>query len=352
MRGVKKDEALAVFERLEQGPEAKAAADSDLPPDDGFVNKISGRILEFVVRRVADADPAAAVASVKALQADHPGETAPELVERLIKAKCGKTASIGAATSATSIIPGIGTVLALTAGMAVDVSSTLKLHTELVLEIAEAHGKRLTDSERSEVILAVTGISSGIGQIGRQAVRGLSGKTGELAARKWLSKALPVIGVAASAGTNVLSTYIIGQRADTYFRRGPEAMGDWKDNLRAISGVDELKIGAWVAENTGFLSRVVKRTGQAVAAGGTKGAAAAVGGAGTAAKIIGAAGVKSFDTTRQTAGTIVCAGRTATSLIAAGASKALGVFSKKKNPGKPDQTGTQTGGKRKNGAGL
>lgn len=329
MRGVKKDEALAVFERLEQGPEAKAAADSDLPPDDGFVNKISGRILEFVVRRVADADPAAAVASVKALQADHPGETAPELVERLIKAKCGKTASIGAATSATSIIPGIGTVLALTAGMAVDVSSTLKLHTELVLEIAEAHGKRLTDSERREVILAVTGISSGIGQIGRQAVRGLSGKTGGLAARKWLSKALPVIGVTASAGTNVLSTYIIGQRADTYFRRGPEAMGDWKDNLRAISGVDEQKIGTWVAENTGSLGRVVKRTGQAVAA-----------------------GVKSLDTTRQTAGAIVCAGRTATALIAAGASKALGVFSKKKNPGKPDPTGTQTGGKRKNGAGL
>ena len=298
MRGVKKDEALAVFERLEQGPEAKAAGDSDLPPDDGFVRKISGRILEFVVEQVADADPAAAVASVKALQADHPGETAPELVERLIKAKCGKTASIGAATSATSIIPGIGTVLALTAGMAVDVSSTLKLHTELVLEIAEAHGKRLTDSERSEVILAVTGISSGIGQIGRQAVRGLSGKTGGLAARKWLSKALPVIGVAASAGTNVLSTYIIGQRADTYFSRGLEAMGDWKDNLRAISGVDEQKIGAWVAENTGSFA---------------------------------------------------CAGRTATSFIAAGASKALGVFSKKKNSGKPDQAGTQTGVNRENG---
>ena len=37
MWGVKKDEALAVFERLEQGTEVNAAADRDLPPDDGRI---------------------------------------------------------------------------------------------------------------------------------------------------------------------------------------------------------------------------------------------------------------------------------------------------------------------------
>lgn len=338
MRGVKKDEALAVFERLERGPEAESSGGGALPRDDGLLRTLCSRILEVVVRRVADADPLAAAARVQALRMAHPGETAAELVERLIKAKCGQTAAIGAATSATSIIPGVGTVLALTAGMAVDISSTLKLHTELVLEIAAARGKRLTEIERSEVILAVTGISSGFGQIGRQAARGLSGKTGELAARKWLSKALPVIGVAASAGTNVLSTYIIGRRADTYFNRGPEQMGNWKDNLRAISGVDEQKIAAWVAESTGSLGRAVSLTGQTFAAGGAKGAAAVAGGAGRAARLMGAAGVKSLGKVRQAAGIILGAGQTAASFITGSATKSPGSFSTKKKSGKPEPT--------------
>jgi hypothetical protein len=74
-------------------------------------------------------------------------------------------------------------------------------------------------------------------------------KAAERAVAKTALKALPIVGVIASAGTNVLSSYIIGQRADAYFRLGPEAVGTWSDSLRAITGVDERRITRWVAES-------------------------------------------------------------------------------------------------------
>ena len=58
----------------------------------------------------------------------------------------------------------------------------------------------------------------------------------------------------------MLSSYIIGYRADAYFRLGPEHMGTWADSLRAVSGVDERKIGRWLADSS-------KSAGQAVARG-------------------------------------------------------------------------------------
>ncbi len=315
MPRTKKDEALTVYQRLEQ----EQLDDTGSSPSDsrGAARKASGKILKFIVQRVADVDPEAADHRVKELWAKNPHASATELVEQLIRAKCIKTASIAAATSAPAAIPGIGTLLSLTAGMAVDFSSTLKLHTELVLEIARAYGKTLDDSERSEVILAVTGISTGVGQIGRQAAMGLSARTGELATRKWLTKALPVVGVAASASTSVLATYLIGRRAVSYFKRGPESMGSWKDSLRALSGVDEQKIAAWVAESTGSLGRAMTQSGKAVLNTGSRSIATAVGGAGTAASLA------------------ADAGKAASKVLAAGVSRALGLFPRRAPPPMP-----------------
>jgi hypothetical protein len=52
--------------------------------------------------------------------------------------------------------------------------------------------------------------------------------------QKSLVRAIPVIGVGASAGTNILFTYVIGRRARSYFRLGPEAVDEWGESLRAI----------------------------------------------------------------------------------------------------------------------
>jgi len=250
MKG-QKEEAMGIVRRLEQDATGIGASDLDSNNEkQGDNKKAAGKLLGYVSKRLTGVNPESALSHVWNLRASQPDLSTQELVERLIKAKCQKTAAIGAGTSAASLVPGLGTAISLTVGLAVDIGSTLKLQSELVLEIAEAHGHRLTERQRSHVLLAVTGLSTGISQLSGKAVKGLSQKAGELAAKKWLAKTVPALGMAASASTNVLSTYLIGKRADTYFVRGPEALGDLKDNLRALSGMDERKISQWVSESS------------------------------------------------------------------------------------------------------
>ena len=200
-------------------------------------------------RGVSDADYAAAVQRVRMKQESNPTEDVDELVERLIRDKCARTAAVGAVTSGAAIIPGIGTVTSLTLGVAADIGATFKLQAELVLEIAAARGRVLSEQERANVVLLITGVSSGtnrlLGQTGKRATFQIT----ERYAQKWVAHALPFVGIAASAATNVLSTYLVGKRADAYFNLGIAAMGDWGSTWRAVSGVDERALSTWFAEN-------------------------------------------------------------------------------------------------------
>jgi len=273
MTGQNKKEALAIVEKLEQDVAASHVAEQDSGmPTKGLAQKTAIKLLDYSIKRFSGVNPDKAIQQARDMKKKYPGLSDAEVAEKLIKAKCQKTAAVGVTTSASSVIPGLGTALALTLGLAVDISSILKMHSELVLEIAEVYGKRLSEMERSEVLLAVTGLSAGINTISGKAVKGLSHKVGEIAAQKWLSKAIPVIGMATSASTNVLSTYIIGKRADAYFTRGPEAMKDLKDNLRALSGVDEQKISEWLSESSRSVAHVSSNTTNAIVQGGKQGA--------------------------------------------------------------------------------
>ncbi len=71
-----------------------------------------------------------------------------------------------------------------------------------------------------------------------------------------------MIGVAASGGTNILFTYVIGQRANAYFSLGPEAIGDWGESIRAVTGVDERIIVNWLSETTERSWRLVSDSAQ------------------------------------------------------------------------------------------
>jgi hypothetical protein len=134
--------------------------------------------------------------------------------------------------------------------------------------------------------------------LSRKAGEKAAAKIAEKYALKSVVKFLPVIGIVASAGTNVLATYVIGRRAEAYFRLGPEAVGSWTDSLRTLSGVDERDIRTWIS-NGG------KTTGTAIVTGARK-----VGGSGKAAGGAVAAGTgrvvetfgPSLSTGAQTAG--------------------------------------------------
>ncbi len=221
--------------------------------------ELMGKILKIV----NNVDLAVAEKHVKEMKAKYPQDSPPELSKRLIREKCQRTGMVGAVTSGMGFIPGIGTAAAMTLGTAADVESTFKLQAELVLEIAVVYDYPLTETEKGEIIMVVTGLSSSGTALARQAGLAATEKLTEKIAQDAVVKALPVMGVIASASTNALSTYIIGQRADAYFRLGPDAVGSWNDSLRTISGVDERKIGHWLTESS-------KATGAALVAGASK----------------------------------------------------------------------------------
>jgi hypothetical protein len=263
----------------QQAQEIVVAVDHDLQnvetkPQDiqEQVNTKANALMNSIYKVVGDVDLAAAAAQVQALREKYPEATSEELSKRLIRDKCEATGKVGAATSGAALIPGIGTAAALTLGVAADIGATFKLNAELVLELAALYEYPLTDDEKQRLVMVITGLSAGTTTLSRKVGEKAAAKIAEQYAFKSVTKFLPIIGVAASAGTNVLATYIIGQRADAYFRLGPEAMGSWADNLRAITGVDERTIAAWLAESG-------KATG-----------AALVSGAGKAGKVAGSVG--------------------------------------------------------------
>jgi hypothetical protein len=251
----------------------------------------------------------AATARVEAWANKYPNLSRDELSQMLIRDKCQRTGTIGAATAGAGIIPGIGTVAAVTVGTAADIGMTFKLQAELVLEIAALYEYPLTEEEKQHLVMVITGISAGTTALARKAGQNLTVRIGEKvaerAAGRTILKAIPWIGIAASAGTNVLSTYIIGQRADTYFRLGPEAVGTWADTLRTVSGVDERKIATWVADGgkatVAALMDGAGRVGQVgMAAGGVL-----VSGAGTVGSVVGNQSKRAVGTIRRSAPSII-----------------------------------------------
>jgi hypothetical protein len=204
------------------------------------------RILSFILDRIDDADETAAVERVHELRQRQPEWTLDQLVEELIRRKVRQTAAIGAATAGAGVIPGLGTLVALTIGAVADLGATLRLQTELVLEIGEAHGRRLSKEEKRRVVMLVGGLSAGGGRLLSRGGARLSLSLTQRYAQRWLARAVPFAGIAAAAGVNALSTYLIGTRAHALFARGPEAVGSWQESLRALSGVDERRLAAWI----------------------------------------------------------------------------------------------------------
>lgn len=266
-----KDQAAQIISQVDRELNKTISSGSTVPEEDAKVNKV----MESIFNTISDVDLQAAAARVEALKQKHHEASTQELAQKLIREKCQRTGTIGAVTSGAGLIPGIGTAAAVTLGVAADIGATFKLQAELVLELAALYDYPLSEQEKQRVVLFITGISAGTTAAARRAGQTATIKLTEKFAERSILKALPVIGVVASAGTNVLSTYIIGQRADAYFRLGPEAVGSWRDSLRTISGVDEREVGKWMAESSqdtktaliegaGRVGEAAKSTGQVV----------------------------------------------------------------------------------------
>ena len=205
---------VAVDRDLQQLDSSKASATL------AEVDTKANAIMKTLFNTVSDVDLEAAARRVEEYKKKYPDISSAELTQILIREKCRRTGTVGAVTSGAGLIPGLGTAAAVTLGVAADIGATFKLQAELVLEIAAVYDYPLTEQEKQQLVLLITGVSAGTTALTRRAGQTVAVKVGEKVAEravgKTILKALPVVGVIASAGTNVLSTYVIGQRADVF----------------------------------------------------------------------------------------------------------------------------------------
>jgi uncharacterized protein (DUF697 family) len=173
-------------------------------------------------------------------------------------------------------------MLVASAGLMVDIRKTMEMQKDLVLELAAIYGREITPADRRNLLLLVGGVDSGNKLVVKAGGELAAKATIKLSSRftsKALTKAIPVAGILTSAAVNVVSTYLVGRRAQAYLRADPSLAEDWDDALRTLSGVDERELSRWLLASLDQAQGGFVRTAQNV--GGAVGGA--VGAAGSAA---------------------------------------------------------------------
>lgn len=222
---------------------------------DDVVNRMVGDIQDHQI--------VAARERVATLRQQYPEATSGELADMLIRRRCIDAGLIGLASTAPALIPGIGSTMAMTAGMLTDIRKTMELQQGLTLELAALHDRTLSPTDRRNLIMLVTGIDSSNKLLVKTGTSLAAKFTARLGSRLAI-RALPIAGMATSAGVNVVATYLVGHRALAYFQLGPEAITDWQESLRALSGVDERKLASWLGETFSQFRHSAGEQGQRV----------------------------------------------------------------------------------------
>ncbi len=207
-------------------------------------------MIDYVLRAINDTDDNLAWERVTTLRKTRSQASEDELVKVLVRQKCLQAGAVGAITAGTALIPGGGMLITFTFGVAADLTLTFKMQAELVLEIAAVYGRRLRRSEKRQVVLLVTGMSAVGDQLISKGGAAVAKRATERLAAKSAEKALPVISIAASAGKNILTTYIVGQRAQAYFSLSQAEVDEWPESFKAITGLDFQRLVTWLADTS------------------------------------------------------------------------------------------------------
>ena len=219
-----------------------------LPMDQiqGAGSRLPGAVgmLFKVVDSVDSEEAAQRVAEVKA---SHPSMNRKQLADILIRDKAKKTAVVGGTTAASAVIPGIGSIAALTLGVGVDIVMTFRYQAELIHEIALLFGRDLSRAERRNAVIAIMGVGMGLDMAVEAMTARVATRFGQEAAERAVLKVIPVAGLILGAGLDVASTYLIGKRAVKYF--GGEELKSIEAETKAlnpeeISAIDRLRAQA------------------------------------------------------------------------------------------------------------
>jgi hypothetical protein len=209
------------------------------------------QVMQRMVGSISDSEIGKARLKVATMRSRRPGASDDAIANALIRQKCIETGVVAVLASAPALIPGIGSAIAVTAGLMVDVQKTVQMQKDLIIELATVYDHDLTELDRRNLLVLIAGVDSGnkfAAKAGSELAAKATAKLATEAGSRLLVKAIPFAGIATSAGINLVSTYLVGRRAQAYLKMDPSATEDWRESARALSGVDERQLAGWLSE--------------------------------------------------------------------------------------------------------
>ncbi|MEH1824798.1 MAG: EcsC family protein [Nostoc sp.] len=162
-----------------------------------LIRKLSGVLnLNWLISDTNLVDLEQAEAAVNKLKKQYPNESPSQLAHRIMVEKATKAATVGLATS---FLPGIAVAL-----LAIDLTATTKLQSEMLYQIASVYGLDLKDPARKGEILAIFGLALG----GERLLK---------AAGLGLLRNVPLAGAVIGASSNATMIYSLGYAACRFY---------------------------------------------------------------------------------------------------------------------------------------
>ncbi|MEH2353685.1 EcsC family protein [Nostoc sp.] len=162
-----------------------------------LIRKLSGVLnLNWLISDNNLVDLEKAEAAVNKLKKQYPNESPSQLAHRIMVEKATQAGTVGLATS---ILPGIAVAL-----LAIDLTATTKLQSEMLYQIASVYGLDLKDPARKGEILAIFGLALGGGRLLKAAGLGLL-------------RNVPLAGAVIGASSNATMIYSLGYAACRFY---------------------------------------------------------------------------------------------------------------------------------------
>ncbi|MBD2528125.1 EcsC family protein [Nostoc flagelliforme FACHB-838] len=162
-----------------------------------LIRKLSGVLnLNWLINDTNLVDLEKAEAAVNKLKQQYPNESPSQIAHRIMVEKATQAGTVGLATS---ILPGIAVAL-----LAIDLTATTKLQSEMLYQIASVYGLDLKDPARKGEILAIFGLALGGGRLLKAAGLGLL-------------RNVPLAGAVIGASSNATMIYSLGYAACRFY---------------------------------------------------------------------------------------------------------------------------------------
>lgn len=164
------------------------------------------------------------------------------VVDKIISNYSYQAGVVGAGSSVSSLIPGIGTIIATTGGATADLIYCMKLQVEMTMSIAYTYGIQIEQEEEKRICFLIAGLGAinkftknGGKTLGTKvfaqlvdkhlkggvltAVKGIFKQVSITFTRKSLQKAIPFgIGILVGYGVNKYLTMYVGNQVKGYYQ--------------------------------------------------------------------------------------------------------------------------------------